>query len=199
MLRKTDLTANASSARGGEDSSVASLRLVSRQKGAAQALALARQKLASAKAADLPEECIGILEDKVHQEETEFKKRSALVTGDGPSQGQIPPSCREWGESKGHDVQSTSVFRAGAPGCVAGPGGPRKAHAGNPFASLFGPTCQCKPCQHLGSFDRSSREHVGPRRGATTGAPGADDPGVEGINSDLFGPSGPEGSCCIWM
>ena len=40
-------------------------------------------------------------------------------------------------------------------------------------------------------------KHVEPRRRATAGAPGTGDPGVESIDSDLFGPSGPGGRCCI--
>ena len=46
------------------------------------------------------------------------------------------------------------------------------------------------------SFEQAQR-HVEPRRRATAGAPGTSDPGVESVDSDLFGPCGPGGRCCI--
>ena len=50
----------------------------SKPKGAAEAPAQARQQLAEAKAAALPDECIRILENKVQQEETAMKQAQPL-------------------------------------------------------------------------------------------------------------------------
>ena len=52
----------------GRGSSGDAARPVNKPKGPAQALALVRQQLAQAKAAELPEECIRILESKVQKE-----------------------------------------------------------------------------------------------------------------------------------
>ena len=47
-------------------------------KGPAQALPLARQQLAQARAAALPEACLRILENEVHQQETATKQAQPL-------------------------------------------------------------------------------------------------------------------------
>ena len=54
------------------------LTLSKSRKGAAQALALARQQLAQAKASALPEACIRILENDVQQQETAMKQAQPL-------------------------------------------------------------------------------------------------------------------------
>ena len=52
--------------------------LVDKPKGAAQALALARQQLAQARASAMPEACIRILESEVQEEEAAMKQAQPL-------------------------------------------------------------------------------------------------------------------------
>ena len=70
---------------------------VNKPKGAAQALALARQQLAQARASAMPEACLRIFENEVQQQETAMKQAQPL----GQKMDQARARFRravEWGE-----------------------------------------------------------------------------------------------------
>ena len=159
--------------RAGGASSAPSLRHVSRQKGAAQALALAKQKVASAKAADFPDECSRILEETVQQKVAD-----------------TPEECKQILEAK---VQQEEAAMKRAQ-----PSGQKMDQARARFRRAVdaGEKAMLTLQKAQESFEQAQK-HVEPRRRATAGAPGTGDPGVESIDSDLFGPSGPGGRCCI--
>ena len=63
----------------------------------AQALAMARQQLAQANAAAMPEACLRILENEVQQQETAMKQAQPLGQKNEPtSASPISSRCRIW-------------------------------------------------------------------------------------------------------
>ena len=127
---------------------------------AAQALALARQQLAQAKASALPEACIRILENEVQQEEVAMKEAQPL------GQKMDQASCyRIWRVGDASAAEGPREFRASTAGGDARPDRPGDAHAGSP---------RCQQCQFhksnvslvkiFGSFDRNHRKSVEPGR-----------------------------------
>ena len=109
--------------------------IVNKPKGAAQALALARQQLAQAKASALPEACIRVLENEAQKEEAAMKQAQPLGQKMDHARARLRRAV-ESGEKAMQALQKAQEnFEQAQQEVMQSPDRPGDAHAGSPAAS----------------------------------------------------------------